>query len=72
MTERSTAWRTFPTATEVAELTRANPKGRLLEFCARARCEAPEIAVERTAELSGASMTLVLGGQAFDCGFRPS
>ena len=70
MTERSTAWRTFPTAAEVAELARTNPKGRLLEFCARARCEAPEIAVERTATLSGASMTLVLVGQAFDSGMH--
>ena len=51
----------LPDGADVTELTRAKPKGRLLEFCARARCAPPEIPVERTATLSGASMILVLG-----------
>jgi dsRNA-specific ribonuclease len=70
MPERSSSWRTFPTPDEVTALTRANPKGCLLEFCARARSEPPEIAVERTATLSGAAMTLTVGGRTFESGMH--
>ncbi len=71
MTDSSpTAWRAFPTSEEVVAPTRANPKGRLLEFCARARCEPPEIAIERGTTLSGARMTLTVEGQAFESGMH--
>ena len=63
-------WRAFPTAEEGVALTRANPKGRLLEFCARARCEPPEIEIERGTTLSGARMTLMVEGQAFESGMH--
>jgi hypothetical protein len=70
MTDSPTAWRAFPTPEEGAALTRANPKGRLLEFCARARCEPPEIEIERGTTLSGARMTLTVEGQVFESGMH--
>jgi dsRNA-specific ribonuclease len=70
MTEAPKAWRSFPTADEVAALTRDNPKGRLLEFCARARSAPPTIEVERGTTLLGARMTLTLEGRSFDSGMH--
>jgi dsRNA-specific ribonuclease len=65
-TPRSPAWRASPTSAEVVALTRENPKGKLLEFCARAKCGPPAIEAVHGNTLSGARMTLTVEGQAFD------
>jgi hypothetical protein len=64
----TTTWRAFLTPDEMAALTRANPKGKLLEFCARARCGPPVVEVERGVAVFAARMTLSLDGRGFDSG----
>jgi dsRNA-specific ribonuclease len=43
-----------------------NPKGKLLEFCARAKVLPPTIAVERSGERWGVAMTLVVHGRTLE------
>ncbi len=43
-----------------------NPKGKLLEFCARAKVLPPTIAVERSGDRWGVTMTLVVHGRTLE------
>ena len=47
-----------------------NPKGKLLEFCARAKVLPPAIAVERSGDRWGALLTLAIHGRTLESGMQ--
>jgi dsRNA-specific ribonuclease len=56
---------TNPTETAIG-----NPKGKLLEFCARAKVLPPTVAVERSGDRWGIAMTLVVHGRTLESSMR--
>jgi dsRNA-specific ribonuclease len=56
--------------TNSVELEIGNPKGKLLEFCARAKVLPPTLAVERSGDRWGVALTLVVHGRTLESGLH--
>ncbi len=63
-------WDQLPSEEEAEELGKANPKGRLNEFCQRVKCARPKLTIERRGTVWGIEMHLRLRTRELTSGMQ--